>query len=193
MNIITFLSYAFLTSITPGPNNIMSMSTSSKYGLSHGLRFCLGVLFGFLGVMILCAVFTSILFDYIPKVEIFMRYAGAIYILYLAWTVYRNKQHEEKNGSKSNGVVQGMILQFINVKVILYGVSIFSTFILPFYRSFNSLIIFVIIISLIGFLCSCVWALFGSVFQKILFKNQKILNIVMALLLVYCAFSIILS
>ena len=47
-SIAAFLSFACIMSFTPGPNNIMALSSASAYGLRKGLRFCFGVLLGVL-------------------------------------------------------------------------------------------------------------------------------------------------
>lgn len=201
LNWAAFLSYIFLTAFTPGPNNIMAMSTSSKYGLKRGLYFCTGVFGGFLVVMTCCSIFSALLVHLIPKIEPFMVYIGAAYILWLAWTIYRDKpkknkssENEQEESTKvSTTIFTGMVLQFINVKVILYGITAISTFVLPYYKSIPSLGFFVLILSLMGFAGTFCWALFGAIFERVFKEHKKGLNIVMALLLVYCAISIILS
>lgn len=193
MNFAAFFSYVFLTAFTPGPNNIMSMSNAMKYGFKKGFPFNLGVLFGFLIDMSVCAVFTGFLYDFIPAVESFMLYIGAAYILFLAWTIWRDKPHEDKKGlNQTNTVLSGMILQFVNVKVILYGITAMSAFVLPYYKGILPVSGFVIVLSAVGFLGTCSWALFGAVFERIFTKYNNILNAVMALLLVYCAITMIL-
>ena len=192
MNLAAFFSYVFLSAFTPGPNNIMSMTNASKYGFKRAFPFNLGVLFGFLGVMSCCAAFSSLLYDFIPSIKPVMLYVGAAYILWLAWTIWRDKPHEGKKGlTQTNTVLSGMMLQFINVKVILYGITALSSFVLPYYSSFIAITGFVLLLSVIGFAATCCWALFGSAFERFFKKWGKILNAVMALLLVYCAVSMI--
>lgn len=190
MNYAAFLSYICLTAFTPGPNNIMAMTNSSKYGFKKGFRFNLGVLLGFLVVMLVCAAFTSLLYGFVPQVEPVMLCIGGAYILWLAWTVWRDPQHDgKKRVLQTNSIISGMVLQFINVKVILYGITGMSTFILPYYKSFFALLPFVLLMTLTGFVANCCWALFGAVFETFFNKYRKIMNAVLALLLVYCAVS----
>lgn len=192
MNFAAFFSYIFLAAFTPGPNNIMALSNAGKYGFKKGLRFNFGVLFGFLIVMSLCGVFTSLLYSYIPKVEPVMVYVGAAYILWLAWSVWRDKPKENKKHiMESNSIISGMVLQFVNIKVILYGITAMSTFILPNYRSAGFLMLFVLLLSLTGFAGTCCWAMFGAMFERLFREHKKTTNLIMALLLVYCAISLI--
>ncbi len=82
-------------------------------------------------------------------------------------------------------------MQFVNLKVILYGITTISTFIIPYYKSVFILTIFSIILAFIGFVSTCCWSLFGSILQKFFENHSKVVNTVMALLLVYCAVSLL--
>ena len=139
--------------------------------------------------MLLCSFFSIALYSLIPSIKPYITIAGAAYILFLAWKIYKSEPHSmDSNEEKSTiSIWLGVILQFANVKVILYGFTILSTFIVPYYKSWYSLIGFSLLLAFIGFVSTCCWSLFGSVFQKIFIKNEKIINIAMALLLVYCA------
>lgn len=192
-NLSAFLSYVFISTFTPGPNNIMSMSNATKFGFKKGLPFNIGVFIGFFIIMLLCSFFSVTLFNLIPSIKPLLTFIGAAYILLLAWKIYNSKPHSTND--EENHVISiwaAIILQFVNVKVILYGFTILSTFIVPYYRSWYSLVIFSALLAFIGFISTCCWSLFGSVFQKIFIKNEKIVNIIMSLLLVYCAISLFL-
>jgi len=193
MGFTALFSYVLITTITPGPNNIMAMSNASKFGFKKGFRFNIGVLLGILGVLVCCAIFSTLLFSYIPIMEPAMRYIGAVYIIWLAWSIFREHQQEKKKRLETNSIVSGMVLQFINVKVIIYGITVMSTFILPYYKSPEIIALFVISLSIVGFAGTCCWALFGAVFEKIFREHKKLLNTIMALLLVYCAISLIIK
>jgi cysteine/O-acetylserine efflux protein len=190
MNFAAFFSYIFLTAFTPGPNNIMAMSLAGKYGFRESIRFNLGVFFGFLAVMTGCCAFTSLLYRFIPLLEPFMVYAGAGYILWLAWSIWRDNPRSGKHNLETNSFLNGMILQFVNAKVILYGLTAMTTFILPNYKSYPALALFIFLLSLMGFLGTSCWALSGAAFNRFFSSHRKILNLSMALLLAYCAISL---
>lgn len=189
MNITAFTSYIFLTTITPGPNNIMAMAAATSGGMRRALRFCMGVLGGFLVDLALCAVFTSLLYRYIPAVEPVMRWVGAAYILFLACKIWRDKPAKVGKGShlQPGSFAAGLVMQFVNVKVLLYGITVMSTFVLPHTRSVPVLAAVVVGLSLAGFAGTCCWALFGSLFQRVFTKHRRGFNAVMALSLVACA------
>lgn len=190
MNVAAFTSYVLLMTFTPGPNNIMSMANAAKHGFKGGLRFNFGVLAGFLVIITGCAIFTSFLYDLVPQIEPYMVFIGAAYILWLAWSIWRDEPKSgKKRAMETNSVMSGMVLQFVNVKVILYGITAISTFILPYYRGFTALLPFVLLMSVTGFISTCCWALSGAVFVSFFDKHKKAANAFLALLLVYCAIS----
>lgn len=191
-NFTAFLSYVLVTTFTPGPNNIMSMSNAGRYGIKKSLFFNVGVFFGFFIIITLCTLFSFTLYSFIPSIKPVMTYVGALYILWLAWKTYKSKPHsEDENEKPTNTFLAGFLLQFVNPKVILYGITTVSTFIMPYYRSIFLLLIFSLILAAVGFIATFCWSLFGSIFQRFLVRNDKV-NLVMALLLVYCAVSLFL-
>ncbi|WP_078411871.1 LysE family transporter [Priestia abyssalis] len=192
MPLLSFLLYIFVTSFTPGPNNIMAMLFANKYGLKKTIRFCLGVGAGFFVIMLLCSYFNLLLKHFIPKIEFIMTILGAIYMLYLAIKIMTNKNKDKDNDmDKNNSFLAGMLLQFINPKGILYGITAISTFILPYHTSNFSLIFFSLFLAFVGFMSTFCWSMFGSVFQNFLSKYRSQFNVIMALLLVYSAVSIL--
>jgi threonine/homoserine/homoserine lactone efflux protein len=93
----------------------------------------------------------------------------------------------------SNGsLIAGIALQFINPKLMLFSFTTMSSFILPWYTSIPVLICFVVLLTIIGFASTVCWAVSGSIFSKIFNEHKRILGIILALLLVYCAASLFL-
>lgn len=87
---LNFLSYAVVTAVTPGPNNLMSLSNAGRLGFRRALPFNLGIWAGFTVVMLLCTAFCGALSDLIPRIRTPMLVIGAAYMLYLAWKTFRS-------------------------------------------------------------------------------------------------------
>ena len=113
---IPFLTYAVATAITPGPNNIMSMSNGSRFGFRKAFPFNLGIGAGFSIVMLLCTVFCSLLSAFIPKIKMPMLILGGLYMLNLAWVTFRSDAHHQDDFDRSD-IVSGQLLQFVNAKI----------------------------------------------------------------------------
>lgn len=186
----SFFTYVLVTAITPGPNNIMSMSNGSSRGFRAALPYAFGVLTGQSVVMLLCALFCSLLSALVPKIRLPMLILGAIYILWLAWKTFRSSgEIEQRNGR--GDYLSGVVLQFINPKGYLYGIVSMQAYILPHFQGETVILIgFALMLASICFLSNLCWAAFGSVLKRLFSRYAKAVNTVMALLLVYCAVSL---
>lgn len=187
-----FLTYALVTAVTPGPNNIMSMSNASKLGFKKALPFNFGVWAGFSVVMVLCTLCCSLLSSLLPKIKLPMLMLGAAYMLYLAWKTFSSKPGIEESNAHS-GFFSGMCLQFVNPKIYIYCIVSMEAYILPYFNGqWAPLTGFALLLAVIGFGFTLCWSAFGSVFKVLFSKHARITNTVMALLLVYCAVSLFL-
>ncbi len=168
------------------------MVFANQYGLKRTVKFCFGVSVGFFVIMVICSYFNLFLKNVIPKIELLMSIVGSFYMLYLAFKIIKSKPNDQnKSEDKNNTFFAGMILQFVNPKAILYGITVISTFIIPYHSSNSSLIMFSLFLAVIGFMSTFSWSIFGSLFQRLLSKYRSRFNIVMALLLIYSAVSIL--
>ena len=188
-NVFAFMSYVLVTTFTPGPNNIMAMSNASRYGLKRSMRFTMGVCVGFFVIIGLSIAFTIALYRAIPAIRPVMTVIGAAYILWLAWKTAASSPHDANTPGQST-FVSGALLQFLNPKAILYGLTAASTFIVPYYHAPPVLVGFAAALALVSLAATSSWALFGSVFERFMAENHRVVNYVMAALLVYCAITL---
>lgn len=189
---LNFLSYAVVTAVTPGPNNIMSMSNAGRLGFKKSFPFNLGIWAGFSVVMLICTFFCNMLSEIIPKIKMPMLIIGALYMLWLAWKTVKSSSVIEETQSKSS-FVSGALLQFINPKIYIYCIVSMEAYILPYYQGeWGTLVFFALLLAFIGFAFTLCWSLFGSAFKLLFSKYAKVTNLVMGGLLVYCAVSLFL-
>ncbi|MBN1776999.1 MAG: LysE family transporter [Clostridiales bacterium] len=190
MNWLSFLPYALITTFTPGPNNIMSLSIATQYGVKRTLPFCLGAWTGFSIVIQLCALLSAALHAVLPSVKTPMLFVGAAYLLYLAWKTWKSGAVEETKPA-SSGFMTGFLIQFVNPKVIIYGLVSMETYILPHYHGqYLAVLGFGFLLPTLGFASLLSWAAFGSLFKLLFSKYRKTVNAILSLLLVYCAVSL---
>lgn len=189
---LNFLSYAVVTAVTPGPNNIMSMSNAGRQGFKKSFPFNLGIWVGFSVVMLICTFFCNTLSTLIPKIKTPMLFIGAAYMLWLAWKTFKSSSVIEDDDRHGN-FISGLVLQFVNPKIYIYCIISMEAYILPHYQGeLVTLVFFALLLAFIGFVFTLLWALFGSVFKMLFSKYAKTTNTIMALLLVYCAVSLFL-
>lgn len=189
MPIGALLTFAVVGTFTPGPNNIMAMERARRTGFRGSLNFVLGMGAGFFLVMLSCAVFNLVLEKMLPSIQSVLGTIGAIYMLYLAIKPFLRSQHGVVSDPGGSWMV-GLALQFLNPKLILYGIVIMSSFVLPYTSDPLALGLIAVGLAAIGLTAQICWALFGAVFQRYFSKHEFAINVVMALLLLWCAVAI---
>lgn len=186
MNLSFFLFYCLLMTITPGPNNIMILSTVHNHGIQKALQFCYGSTVAFGMILTLSALLNSMLAKILPSIIFVMQWIGSIYILYLAYQVARmDNEFTSKNAFGS--FKAGFFVQVVNPKGILFCITIFPSFIMPYYTSYDTLMFFVCIITAIGAFSFFSWIVFGNLITRFLHHYKKSINFIMALFLLYTA------
>ncbi|KOA18495.1 cysteine/O-acetylserine efflux protein [Clostridium homopropionicum DSM 5847] len=188
--IIAFLVYAIINAFTPGPGNILAFNTMSNYGWKNGKKTLLGIFAGYYCVQALCAVFTFGLNQLLNPLIFVLKYVGAVYIAVLAIHIFRSRPEESSNGEGVSPLV-GFILQFVNVKIYLFGITALTGYVLPYHSSFGMLIFFSMLISTIGSIATTLWAVFGAIFQRAYIRYFKVINIILALILLECAYGML--
>jgi len=187
-NFYPFLTYVLVTTFTPGPNNILAMSNGLRYGYRRTLGFLAGMACGFMVVMLLSGLMNVVLVKLVPQIRFWLNLFGAGYMLYLAAHIALAKPAQENTPqAELNSFGAGFALQFVNLKGILYGVTVFALFITPLYQNPFIIGLFAALLAVVGFIAVSSWALGGNIFRNFLRKYERIFNLLMAALLVYTA------
>jgi cysteine/O-acetylserine efflux protein len=193
-NLYPFLAYVFVTTFTPGPNNILSMSNGLRYGYRRTLGFLVGITSGFLVVMLISGLLNVALVSLVPQIRFWLNLFGAAYMVYLAaHIVFSKPSEEDPRQNELNTFGAGFVLQFVNLKGILYGVTVFALFITPVYQNPLTVSLFAPLLACIGFIAVSSWALGGNLFRSFLRKYERWFNLVMGALLVYTAIASLLG
>ncbi|MEH7416997.1 LysE family transporter [Neobacillus drentensis] len=186
MNITSFLMYCIIITFTPGPTNLVILSTVHHFGVKKAMEYTYGATIAFGLLLVVSAMMNTVLIVIIPKILIVMQIIGSLYMLYLAYQIC--KRHSSKPAVNETGTFRsGFLMQFLNPKVVLFTMTVIPSFIMPNYTAMPAVTISVLAITLIGFLAFITWVLFGTIFKKFLQNHSKIVNVMMALFLAYSA------
>lgn len=186
-NPLEFLLYTLAMSISPGPNCLLSMANASAVGLKKGIRLNFGMMAGILINMSICFFATTVLYRFLPKAQLVMKVIAAAYMLYLAWHLYRAPEVKESEATEGGTFMQGFLLQIINPKVYMLGLSAISSYILPGITSPLMQYLLSLSIALVCFLSGLVWAVGGALLMHFFSRYYRITNALFALTLVYLA------
>lgn len=181
----TYLPYTFVTAFTPGPNNVVALHAVSLGGWRAGKGALLGMTAGFAVVMVVCAVLSYQLAAWMPALAGVLKYAGAAYILWLAAHIALSKPGDEAGRNLS--FWKGFALQFVNVKIIMYAITVYTGFVLPTSGDAGTLALHVACITAVGIAGMFTWAAMGSVLQNFIARHFRLFNGIMAAVLALCA------
>jgi threonine/homoserine/homoserine lactone efflux protein len=186
--IISITSFALASVMTPGPNNIMLLSSGLTFGYRRTVPHALGITFGF-PVMVVCVgLGVGKVFEIFPFIYTVLKVAGISYLLWMAWHIANTKGggNTENKKDKPFTFLQAALFQWINPKAWVMAITSTAAFI----TDHQIASIQVIIISCIYFFCAIIstnsWSL-GGVMLKRFVQNERfvqIFNITMAILIV---------
>lgn len=185
-----FLLYCVINAFTPGPGNILALNTVTNYGVKRGSPLFLGIFAGYYAVQALCAVFVYGVSSFLPDMLMLIKYIGAVYILWLAYRIAVSKP-QPAGAARSASFLKGFMLQFVNVKIYLYGITALSVYITDYYTDFGSLFLAEFFIATLGCLATTTWVGLGVLIQSCYARHYRVINIVLALTLLECVYSIL--
>ena len=178
-----------VTTFTPGPNNISAMAVGIAAGYRRSLRFLAGITLGFFAVMCACAVVAGALRTAFPWIQPVLRIGGALYIAWLALHTFLGGLRADAREEAPLGFSNGLLLQLLNGKVIVYGLTLYSTFLAALGNRGALLALTAAAAALVGFCATSTWSLAGAVFTRLLSREpvRRVASAVLALVLLYTA------
>ena len=184
-----FFIYSVINAFTPGPGNILALNTVTNYGYKKGRPLYWGIFAGYYVVQVICAVFVFGVSTFLPDVLGIMKYIGAAYILWLAVHIALSKP-TTGTVEKSASFLKGFLLQFVNVKIYLFGITALTGYVTEYSASLWVLLLFEIIIATIGTIATLTWIGMGVLIQRACQKYYRVINIIL-LTLSECVYALI--
>lgn len=185
--LLAFLGFAFASSVTPGPNNMMLVASGVNFGLKRTLWHIAGINVGFPVMLLLTGLGLGQVFQRYPALYTAMKLVGIVYMLWLAWKVARSGPVGEGGASAGKPMTfwQAAAFQWVNPKAWAMVVGAIAAYTVPENYTL-SLLIITAVYALTGTPGSLVWAAFGAGLRNVLRDPVKVkwFNLIMALLLV---------
>lgn len=186
---VTALGFILISVFTPGPNNISSAAMGALHGFKATRNYLLGITGGFFIVMLVCALASASVLNAFPGFETLLRYVGAGYMLYLAFGILKATYTYEHEAVQPLGFTNGFLLQLLNPKLIVFSLTLFSTFLAPVIAQPGQLVITVLMLALISLCSITLWATSGTLIGRYLHhaRVRLAVNVSLSLFLVYTA------
>lgn len=180
------LLFAFSTTITPGPNNVMIMSSGMNYGIRASLQHLLGICLGFPLMVLLIGLGFGIVFEQYPNLHQIIKLLGTIYLIWLAWHIASAKPKRIEQGkSKPLNFYQAVLFQWVNGKAWVMASGAIAAFTSLDGLYWLEVIYITTAFLVVAFPCVGLWLIGGALLRKVLTKPlfQSLFNISMALIL----------
>ena len=187
-------AYACATTWSPGPNNILLLTSGGQFGFKKTLPLMRGIWAGLITVMVICGFGCAFLGSLIPSVEKYARLTGAAYILWLGFkTLTRPVSSSDPKSEKAVPLrfINGFLLQFLNVKILMLGIAAYCSFVLPYGTGAASTLIFAVTMAACAAAGNLIWATAGSLLFPVYSRHYRLFNVIMALLLFWCVCKIL--
>jgi threonine/homoserine/homoserine lactone efflux protein len=185
--ILPILLFAVSASITPGPNNIMLMSSGLNFGIQKSIPHLLGVVIGFPIMIISIGLGFEIVFEKYPFIHQVIKIVGIIYLVYLAWRVATSSR-QALDAAKAMPLQfwQAVLFQWVNPKAWVMATGAIAAYTSLSSDFFTQVLIIALTFMVVAFPSAGSWLIFGSSLKRFLQKPayQHAFNVTMALLLI---------
>lgn len=210
MSLLSLLLYCVVVTFTPGPTNIVILSIAQGEGTRRAMVFSAGAAAAFALMLAASAALNSLLAELLPAVQPALQLVGGAYMLYLAWKVYGMDVGQDVGqdvadapaGDTDGGTAPeggpaqrtdralfatGFLMQFVNPKVVMFTLTVMPSFVALAQGSRGGVAAGVAAVSVIGWAAFVAWVGFGALLRRFLSAYRRVVNVLMALFLVYCA------
>ncbi|MEX2131558.1 MAG: LysE family translocator [Pseudohongiellaceae bacterium] len=180
--------FSFVSSITPGPNNLMLMTSGANFGFRRTLPHMLGVGFGFVLMTLIVGAGLARVFDSYPVSYLILKIVSVIYLLFLAWKIATAAPHRHGRLAVAQGnpitFVQAALFQWVNPKAWAMALTAMSVYNPS--RSLEGVGLVALVFGLINLPCVSTWTVLGQQIRRWLHNNLRLrlFNWTMAVLLV---------
>lgn len=179
--------FAVSSSVTPGPNNIMVMTSGLNFGVKKSLPLLMGICVGFTVMLLLVGLGFSQLFDIFPNLHFIIKCVGVLYLLYLAYLIARSAgEVQSDEQSKPFSFMKGALFQWVNGKAWVVATGALAAFTTVGVNFVSQNVMIALTFFVVSFPCVGVWLVSGTLLKNVLNspRSRAIFNVVMSGLLV---------
>ncbi|WP_120634494.1 LysE family translocator [Ruegeria sp. EL01] len=183
--LLALITFAFVSSITPGPNNLMLMASGANFGFRRTIPHMLGIGLGFTFMVLLVGAGLVQVFDRYPLSYTILKVASVAYLLYLAWKIAHAApaRGQDLSGTPMT-FLQAAAFQWVNPKA--WAMALTATTAYTPDQTLNAIVVVALVFGAINLPSVSTWTLLGQQMARILTNPRRLLvfNWTMAALLV---------
>lgn len=189
--ILALTGFAFVSSITPGPNNLMLMTSGANFGFARTIPHLLGVSIGFTAMIVLVGAGLAQLFAAFPTLHLVLKVLSAVYLLYLAWKIATAPPPDAEGKSRGEPMtfVQAALFQWVNPKawtMALTAVTVYAPSGADAQAAWWALAIIALVFGAVNLPSVGAWTMLGVQMKRFLSAPRalRVFNVTMGVLLV---------
>lgn len=166
--LIPLITFAIAGTVTPGPNNVMLTASGASFGFRRTLPHMLGITFGFPVMIVAVGLGLGEVFTRYPQLHLGLKYAGAAYLLYLAWRIAQASGPENgEAGGKPLTFLEAAGFQWVNPKAWMLALSTIPAFTTIGGNYYAELAMIAVVYLAICMPSCAVWCAFGMAIRRL--------------------------
>ncbi|MDA5093399.1 LysE family translocator [Aliiroseovarius sp. KMU-50] len=188
------IAFAFVSSITPGPNNLMLMSSGANFGFRRSIPHMLGIGIGFTLMIVLVGAGLMQVFDAFPVSYTLLKIFSVIYLVWLAWKIARaGVPGTGHAGASPMTFLQAAAFQWVNPKAWAMALTAISVYAPD--RSMSAVVLVAMAFGAVNLPSVSTWTILGQQIRRVLTNPTRltVFNVTMALLLLASLYPVLFS
>ena len=186
--ILSLSLFMFVTSCSPGPNNVVASHSGFNHGIKKSIPLMFGVIFGFTTMLAVVNFGLINIFNIYPIIQKILIGTGTIFLIYLSYKISFSKSSNKKENLKPVNFMETFLYQFLNPKGVIVAIIAVSTYIESGVNFMNYSFWMLGVAFLFAIISIIFWTFLGKFMRKFA-TNEKFIkwfNYVMSTLLLSC-------
>jgi threonine/homoserine/homoserine lactone efflux protein len=182
--LLALIGFSFVSSVTPGPNNVLLWASGATFGFQRTIRHILGTALGIGAMALAVAAGLGAVITAFPAIAFVMKLAGSAYLVYLAYQIARAGSLESTDMARPLGLSSAAAFQLINPKAWIFALGAITTFRPPDLPIATGSLLVAVTMMLVIIPSAALWAAGGGVISRLLSsaRARRAVSLVLAVL-----------
>src|SRR5690606_29046428 len=162
----TLMTFTVVMTITPGPNNLLLLSSGLNFGLYRTSRHMLGILSGVLLQIYITGAGLGALFSLFPEIQLALKLTGSLYMIWLAGRLWRAGELHATSAAHPIGFTEALLFQFVNPKAWIMATTVIAAFVPAGQQYVDCVVVAGVVFTSVAVPCIFVWAASGAALRS---------------------------
>jgi threonine/homoserine/homoserine lactone efflux protein len=179
------VGFSFVSSVTPGPNNLLLWASGAEFGFRRTIRHVIGTALGIGSLALAVAAGLGALITTVPEIAFAMKLAGSAYLLYLAYRIAGARALERGRVARPLGLLQAAAFQAINPKAWIFALGAITTFRPPGLPIVPGILLVALTMTIVVLPTAALWAGAGGALSRLMIgeRANRLVSFALAALL----------